>query len=457
MKAKKLPLLLALIALIGTFSSVIPQNTFATDLSENAFCIIIPTPNTDTHSLGAVVTNSNVDVGATYRAANNQGDNQAGDLARSNLIQFTLFRFDAQNNLVFVSAQPAINDPPTIPRQFNIMFPGLDDGRYIVFACGDEVLSGELPDPVRGPHHGDSARFIIDTINPTISCSPLNFAADANDGQTIPRTDSRFTDFFGVDVVVNDNLDDNLDVTDNAPANIPVGQTVPVTFRATDDVGNFAEATCNIFIEPFKRAGCEGGRILDQTGAPLEIEICEEVNVRQADCGLGILGNNPTLSYGALNQGDTSAAQSLFVINTGNAPALLKVIAGDPLAVPPTPGAWIDPTEVGAPPFTPEMLAAQTHFSTLDPTVVGPDDAAFYDSASSFAVSDTVKKILIPILGPQVVEELFWQLRIILLEPLSFGDFQQTLTLELQQCSLANQCEIFGLDCPLTGDPFIER
>jgi len=483
-KTKKLTLLIALIALMGTFTSAIPQQVFADTpgptTATSDFCVTPSRPaanpqNLDDHDLEVIIAGNptpfQVQLIGMYSTT-------GPDTPLTSLVRFFI------NDNAGTEATPALGTeigqrPATIdlgvdPKDFTgtfttTVFGLLDEGNYVGFGCGEETENSFTPVPVVGIHHSDTATFRIDRTDPTISCQNLFFNGLETDGQTILKTDSRFDAFFGVDVVVNDNLDDNLDVTDNAPTSIPVGISVPVLFTVRDDGDiptlnddNTATAECTIFIDPFEKEGCEGV-ILDQSGKPLEIEVCLEIPVREAVCGLAILGDPPTLDYGILDQDDTSETQLLQVRNDGNAPALLKVIAGDEFDLVTTPGFWIKPDQVvpeppatTVPPFTKQMEAFRTHFSIVDRGIT--DAVAFYDdTAQSFPVSDSAKTIIFPILDPNVISNIFWQLRIILLDPLFFGDLQQTLTLELQECSVANECELLGQPCPSTGTTFIPR
>jgi len=469
-KAKKLTLLIALIALIGTFTSAIPQQVFANTPAPD-FCVTPSRPaanpqNLDDHDLTVVVAGNPTPFQVQLRAMYSTPDPGTTPLT-------SLVRFFVHDNAgteatpvlgTEIGQRPSTIDLGVDPKDFTgtfttTIFTLLDEGNYVGFGCGEETENSFTPTPVVGIHHSDTATFRIDRTDPTITCQNLNFNQLEIDEQTILRSDSRFAAFFGVDVVVNDNLDDNLDVTDNAPTNIPVGVPVPVLFTVRDDGDiptlnddNTATATCTIFIEPFEKEGCVGV-ILDQSGKPLETEVCLEIPVREAVCGLAILGAPPTLDYGILDQDDTSDTQLLQVRNDGNAPALLKVIAGDEFDLVTTPGFWINPNEPLTPPFTKQMEAFRTHFSIVDRGLT--DAATFYDDATqSFPVSDTDKTIIFPILQNNVLTDIFWQLRIILLDPLFFGDLQQTLTLELQECSVANECELLGEPCPDTGDIF---
>ena len=163
--------------------------------------------------------------------------------------------------------------------------------------------------------------------------------------------------------------------------------------------------------------------------------MCLQVEVEEAVCTLAILGTDPTLVYGTLANTDTSDFQSLFVANLGNAPAVLKVIVTD----------WFDQSVI---PIK-VMEGSQTHFSVVDPGVTNP--VTFYDGVNSFAVSTTLLTIIDQIFDGGEVLETFWQLRIDLLNFLFFGDLDQTMTLQLQDCSTANLCEIMGGTCPQTG------
>ncbi len=101
------------------------------------------------------------------------------------------------------------------------------------------------------------------------------------------------------------------------------------------------------------------------------------------------------------------------------------------------------------------MEAFRTHFSIVSRGTTPA--ATFYDDTSfSFPVLDSAKTIIFPILEPNIITETFWQLRINLINALFFGDMQQTMTLELQECSLANECVILGQPCDMTGDIFQE-
>ena len=463
MKAKKLTLLIALIALIGTFTSVIPPQTFA-NTGPNDFCLPIFGPaaspqNPDTHNLTPnIISTSTVQLQSLYDSSNN--------VKTSVLTFFINVNTGTETTPVLGVRQGSIDSTLELVSSMKL-FTGTiaisGENNYVGFVCGRESESDSTPagTVVPGLHHSQTITFRIDRTDPTISCQNLNFNQLETDvGLSIPRTDSRFNDFFGANVVVNDNLDDNVDrpLFGNAPVNIPVGQTVRVTFTATDDGdiptpgdGNTATATCEIFITQFEREGCIAV-VLDELGKPTEVEVCLEIPVKQADCGLAILATTPSLAYGILDQDDTSETQLLQVRNDGNAPALLKVIAGDEFDQLNTPGFWIKPDEPLAPPFTKQMEAFRTHFSTVDRGTT--DAATFYDSGDSFPVSDTDKTIIIPILDPNVITDLFWQLRILLENPLFFGNMQQTLTLELQECSVANECELLGQTCPNTGDIF---
>jgi len=480
-KAKKLTLLIALITLVGTFTSVIPPQVFA-DLLPDDFCLDLDipalTPNSDDHDLNISVNPTGppfqVQLSSMY-------ETPGADTPLSSLVRF----FVHENNALIFAGTPVkgafvglieSTDESHFTGTFNQLpfFSGLTEGNYVGFQCGKETEGISTPSPIPGVHHSDTQTFRIDRTDPFIECQDLFFNQLEAEGSPIPRTDSRFDDFFGRGnpatsfLTVTDNLDDDVDVIDTAPANIPVGQDVFVTFTATDDGdiptasdGNTFTDTCKIFITPFEREGCEGV-ILDQSGAPQEIEVCLEIPVREADCGLAILGTDPSLNYGTLSQDGTSLIQ-LLQVNRGNAPALLKVAAGDPLDIVNTPGFWINPNEAPEPPntppppppFTEQMPAASTHFSLIDPGTTDPTAlAAFYDSGDSFAVNEFDRVIIVPILNFNEITDIFWQLRIILLEILFFGDLQQTLTLELQECSFANECEILGFTCPQTGQLF---
>jgi len=472
LKTEKLTLMIALVALIGTFTAGIPLQVFADNPAPD-FCISQSSPaanpqNADDHNLNVVISG---DPSPFLVQLTGMYSTPGTDTPLTSLVRFFI------HDNAGTQATPALgteigNRPATIdiavdPKDFTgtfstTIFSLLDEGNYVGFGCGEETENPSTPNPVVGIHHSDTETFRIDRTDPTITCQNLTFDQTETDGSTIPRDDTRFDDFFGADVVVDDNLDDMVDVTDNAPDNIPVGTPVAVTFTATDDGDiptegdeNSATDTCTIFITPFEREGCEGVT-LDQSGNPLEVEVCLEIPVREADCGLSILGNPPTLAYGTLDQDDTSETQLLRVENQGNAPALLKVIAGDEFDITTTPGFWIDPNEVNSPPFTKQMEAFQTHFSIVDRGTTPA--ATFYDdTAQSFPVLDSDKTIIFPILEPNIITETFWQLRISLINALFFGDMQQTMTLELQECSLANECEILGQPCDDTGDIFQER
>jgi len=395
LKTKKLTLLIVLIGLIGTFTSVIPQNTFADNNDPTGTCVITPgTVNNDDIHVVIVTkpTTTGIAIDATVTQLNARDD--------INIVLVSLI--DGQGNAI-QTAPGASADPNANPVVFMASFglapnPPLPDDSYTIVIC----YTTGFPNTVDlGTKHGDVGFAIIDTTPPVVTPSP-DLTIIPTNNNPIPVTDPLIQEFLnpgtnGLPFATDLNPPNPVVTNNNVLLLFPINTMTTITFSATDAFGNTgtAQATITIGVPP-PTAGCNG-RMLDQTGATQEIEVCLDVPVRQAVCVLEILGGG-ALPYGTLNQGETSAGISLFLRNSGNAPAEIKVIAGDRNPLNLIPGFWLEPLEPNAPPFTARMIAAQTHLGVVDPNLSPLGLAGFYDGAESFPVSDTQRTILIPIL-----------------------------------------------------------
>ena len=449
---------------MGTFTSVIPQDAFATfaptPLPGGALTVctaggqgffddthVILTPALTDNPVG---TGTDVIVAITFTGP-------LGSLAAVNTGVVVLV--DKATDTVATPSRPlvAANDM-TIPKIFaSAAFPNVADGTYNAVFCMEVASEGtKFPGTALGVKHSSVSNDIILDRTPPVVTPPPDLTIIPTNNNPIPVTDPRIQEFLlpgldGLPSATDVNPPNPVITNDNTNLLFQINTMTLVTFSATDDFGNTdtAQATITIGVPP-PTAGCNG-RMLDQSGATQEIEVCLDVPVRQAVCVLEILGGG-ALPYGTLNQGETSAGISLSIRNSGNAPAEIKVIAGDRNPLNLIDGFWLEPTEAGAPPFTARMIAAQTHMGVVDPNLSILGLAGFYDGPNSFPVSDTQRTILIPILDSLQTVETFFQLRINLLQALFFGDMQQTLTLQLQECSTANTCQTLGTPCPETGD-----
>ena len=110
------------------------------------------------------------------------------------------------------------------------------------FPVGTTIVNWTATDAAGNSDTCQQTVKVMDTTPPTIQCPP-DLARPANSSCVYAPPDAGGASLLGSGLVVGDNCSDATDitVTNNAPANIPLGTTL-VTWTATDEAGN--SATC---------------------------------------------------------------------------------------------------------------------------------------------------------------------------------------------------------------------
>jgi len=456
-KSKKLPLLIALIALIGTVTAILPQQISADFEATLPAGILCESSGAglfdDTHQIrtpGEVFDPVAMTTDLTM-TIDLFGPEVGGNPTLATTNDGAAWLVDSTDTIIRFQFLNPPADETAIPRPIIAFFEDVPQGIFdIVFCMSLDQEFDDNGDPVfenadLGFKHSEVRRILLDDKVPVGECTNREVTLD--EGETeIDKADTRLDPFFD-GVSFDDNVDTDLgfNARDFGLNTFPLGPT-DVTFEATDDADNTGSVTCRLTIVGGDTPGCEGVQ-LDIEGEPLELEFCVEIPVGEPECILGFIGQDPiTLNYGQVEQSQVSLAQLLQIENLGDAPGLIKVFGE----------AWVeDETTIV------RMLTGATHFSLEDPdTIIQSELQTFYDDDTrSFALTEIPipgKKVIIPILLGEEIVNTHWMLRIDLLDDTFFGNMKQTKTFELQQCSESNLCETLGFRCPEAGEFFVE-
>jgi hypothetical protein len=117
-----------------------------------------------------------------------------------------------------------------------------------VVVCGDgaHLVTLTITDLAGQSDMCDAPVTIVDDTAPEIAC-PDDVTVECVGNNGTPRDDPQLEDFFD-NIFAQDNCDDDVEITDNAPDDFPMGETV-VTFTATDDSGNQSTCTATVTVE----------------------------------------------------------------------------------------------------------------------------------------------------------------------------------------------------------------
>ena len=113
------------------------------------------------------------------------------------------------------------------------------------FPIGATVVTFSATDAAGNSDSATATVTLTDTGAPTVT-APADLPLDLNSGSEIPVTDPAIAAFLS-GASASDDVDGTIAVTNDAPANFPVGATV-VTFSATDAAGNADSATATVTI-----------------------------------------------------------------------------------------------------------------------------------------------------------------------------------------------------------------
>jgi len=423
-KTKKLSVLISLVALIGTFTASLPL-----------IVIEANDPN-----------NNGKKDDITIKAFLDRGTAGDGNPAADGINQAIFTLLTPSGGIITDSGNP---DPSNDPQVFRASFPDLADdirggeGTYRISVCF-KIGFPEGNEQTRGFYHGEEGSQFVDTIAPDVTCQNLApFTALETETQ-IPRGDIRLAAFFdnarATDADPNFVFDSEDPASSNAPDFFPVGATTGVIFTATDSMQNTGTSPeCTVQIIRAFLPGCAGDAQFDSgTDGDTIRQICAELTLERAICGVRVATVPPTINYGTIDQGQptdetnvSDPQQIVNLANDGNSPTDVTVLGTAWKITPPLPALPRD-----------SMLVSRTHFSATDTSANFLSILAHYNSMTLMASFNPLlpDPLLIDDLFGLTNQDTFYRLQVVLIDPSDFGPMSQTITYTAGPC---------GSDVPL--------
>jgi len=329
MKANTIQLLIAVIAVVGTLSSTIPQSFADNAQPYEAVCLpdLALANNGDLHSM-LITGGGNANNDLVIAASITPDSTTPYNLANFDLLKRTgpgtdgLFN-TADDDLTLIAFDVGGVSGTNADIDFAASFLNLPDGEYVVVVCYRVGFGEGAPIESHGFYHGDFAVRVIDLNDPTCIAPEEELVIQDDDIPGVPSDTEGIPDFEATFDCADDfdNMQSGiagmtLVRSDGEPLNADyeVGTTT-LTKTCTDNEGNESMCSQDIVVNRFEEPGCDSVNL--EGGVDNEFDrFCIEGEFEQPFCGVRLSGEG-LLNFGPMSPNELSEVRTFEVEATG--------------------------------------------------------------------------------------------------------------------------------------------